>query len=535
MVSFSDASAFASDQVRQINVASPRAGCSPSCSSAPPLPDYNRRYSQNQFYAFAQDSWKAAPRLVVNYGLRYENFGAPRNTGSAQDARLILGGGATFVQRLQTSQIDYPTEGRLKLYDTDNAGWGARAGFSWSPGQDSRTVLRGGAGIFYDRPFDNQWENLRNNSVVYATGLRQGTPPATDYLAPPGPSNPFGATFTADPNFSRLTLYQPGIRSARAENFFFGLRRQITDSVWFEVNGLGSLGRKLITTDILNRRFSTGPYAFFRADLPPIYYRANQGASSDYALTSTLRWRAPGRELQIAWTWSHSIDNQSEPLNGDYYNLFASLAPQAPVTPSSFTRQFDSGSDRGNSDFDQRHSVVFFSIWELPSFLRNWKVSQLAAFRSGVPFSVIGGVSAQSVFNPRANLVDPGAVYIAVPSPGKGGEVLLNPAAFTKAASNTLGGTGRNEFRAPGFYDLDVSISRSFPIGRLGEAGRLVIRADAFNALNHANLGTPNFLLNTSDFGLALRGRQGVSTGFPASVPFQETARQVQLIFRLQW
>ena len=538
VVYFDNAAAFAADQVSQIDLATPRSGCSLVCQPGLPLPDYNRQYSQNEFYAFAQDSWKITPRLVVNFGVRYDNFGAPRNTGPMQDARLILGNGTSFAQRLETSNIDYPQTGHLKLYDSDNADWGARAGFSWSLNSASRTVLRGGFGTFYDRPFDNEWENLRNNSVAYATGLLQGAPARTNYLTPPGPSNPFGAAFSIDSNFSRLTLYQPGIRSPYAENFFLGVRQQLADNLWLEVNGLGSLGRRLITTDVLNRQFSTGPYAFYQPLLPPIYYRANQGASSDYALTSTLGWRARFSEFQVSWTWSHSIDNQSEPLNGDYYNLVAvsSLVPQAPVLPSSFTRQFDSGSDRGNSDFDQRHSVVFFSIWDLPSFLRNWKVSQLAAFRSGLPFSVIGAMRGEtSLFNDRANLTDPSAVYINVPAPDQGGEVLLNKAAFMPAASNVIGDTGRNEFRAPGFYDIDFSLSRSFALSRFGEATRFVIRADAFNLLNHANLGTPNFSLNATDFGVAMRGRQGISTGFPAEIPFQETARLIQLIVRLQW
>ena len=140
-----------------------------------------------------------------------------------------------------------------------------------------------------------------------------------------------------------------------------------------------------------------------------------------------------------------------------------------------------------------------------------------------------------SLFNDRANLTDPSAVYINVPAPDQGGEVLLNKAAFMPAASNVIGDTGRNEFRAPGFYDIDFSLSRSFALSRFGEATRFVIRADAFNLLNHANLGTPNFSLNATDFGVAMRGRQGISTGFPAEIPFQETARLIQLIVRLQW
>jgi hypothetical protein len=69
----------------------------------------------------------------------------------------------------------------------------------------------------------------------------------------------------------------------------------------------------------------------------------------------------------------------------------------------------------------------------------------------------------------------------------------------------------------------------------LGEAGRLVLRADAFNVLNHANLNQPSPFLNTSTFGVATYGRQGLQSGFPALTPLNETARQIQLLLRLEF
>ena len=44
-------------------------------------PSYDREYTYNQYFVFAQDSFRLTPRLTVNYGLRYENFGAPSNVG----------------------------------------------------------------------------------------------------------------------------------------------------------------------------------------------------------------------------------------------------------------------------------------------------------------------------------------------------------------------------------------------------------------------------------------------------------------------
>jgi hypothetical protein len=61
------------------------------------------------------------------------------------------------------------------------------------------------------------------------------------------------------------------------------------------------------------------------------------------------------------------------------------------------------------------------------------------------------------------------------------------------------------------------------------------LRADFFNILNHANLGNPDNLLGDQNFGLSMYGRQGAASGFPAVTPLNETARQVQILVRLQF
>jgi hypothetical protein len=112
---------------------------------------------------------------------------------------------------------------------------------------------------------------------------------------------------------------------------------------------------------------------------------------------------------------------------------------------------------------------------------------------------------------------------------------LLSAAGFAEAAPSTLGNAGRNAFRGPGFYNLDVSLNRSFPVRWLGESGRLGLRASAFNILNHANLGNPDTLLASPTFGIALLGRQGVPSGFPAVSPLNETPRQIQLSAKVEF
>jgi hypothetical protein len=255
--------------------------------------------------------------------------------------------------------------------------------------------------------------------------------------------------------------------------------------------------------------------------------------------------------LQVAYTWSHTIDIQSEPLAGDFFNLsFTRVTSGAGAgTTAAFARQFDGRGDRGNSDFDQRHNLVILSIWDLPDLFsssqagvlfRDWQFSQMAAFRSGFPFTVRApsGFSfdpgSEIIINNRADLIDP-ARADAGETAAAGGRQLLNAAAFREPAAGTLGNSGRNAFRGPGLFNIDLSLSRSFRLLWLGEAGRLTFRADAFNVLNHANLNNPDSFLTSETFGLALFGRKGRNTGFPAVTPFNETARQLQFLLRIEF
>ena len=128
----------------------------------------------------------------------------------------------------------------------------------------------------------------------------------------------------------------------------------------------------------------------------------------------------------------------------------------------------------------------------------------------------------------RADVVDPKHVLLANPIIVPGGKVLLNTRAFAPSPEGHQGNTGRNAFLGPGLYNLDISLSRSFPLRWLGESGRLTFRADAFNVLNHSNLNSPQPLIGQDDFGVALYGRQGRQSGFPAVSPLNETASHMR-------
>ena len=499
------------------------------------LPSFDRSYRYEQFDFFAQDTFRVTTRLALNYGIRYENFGAPVNTAAEKDATVILGVGSDFAERLATSSVAFPAPGNQQLYKADNKDWAGRFGFSYSPRSVGDTVLHGAFGIFYDRPFDSLWQTTSNNNFILPT-LSTG-PGAVNYLSPMSQILPSLAGQLVVSDFPYPTMFRPDLKSPYVESYFLGVQQRLSTNLTLDVNGLGALGRRLITTDEVNR-----PYGVHNANLPLIEYRANQGSSDYYALTALLNARFSRGQLQVAYTWSHSIDNQSDPLTGEFFDLgFAGINPtRSATTMAAFTRQFDSSGDRGSSDFDQRHNFVFYSTWNLPApsgrrwavvLLQDWKVSQLAAFRTGEPYTVIAGSSVEFVDN-RANLVnEPAAANANVP----GGKLLLNGSAFRVPAPGQVGNLGRNSLYGPGLYNADVSLSRSVRVAALGESGRLVLRADAFNVLNHANLNNPNSVLGSQGFGVASYGRQGFDTGFPALTPLNERGRELQLMLRVEF
>ena len=517
-------------------------------NAIPTQPQFNRSYDYTQNFFFVQDSYRVSSRFTLNFGLRYERFGAPGNTGTVKDAVLAFGAGSNFNQRLAAATFAIPQSGgNQQLFGSDNGDFAPRAGFSWDPLGKGRTVVRGGFGMFYERPFDNLWQNMRNNGLELPLYTVVGTG-TTNYLAPVASVLPSYANQTQQTNFPGVTVMDPSLRNGYSMSYFLGVQHSIGENLTIDINGTASEGRRLLTTDIVNRQFTTtSGDGRPNESLPDVYWRSSQGTSSYVALTSLVKYRFRTLQVQGSYTWSHAIDNQSDPLTGDFFDLNFTTINNASGTAlrSTFAQQFNSSGDRGSSDYDQRHNLFLMGIWRSDGrrlLTRGWQFSYMAAFRTGFPYSVLTPTTQAPEFgsglieNQRANLGNPAAAFLTTPQATTGGIVVLNSAAFSEPLSaSVVGNTGRNAFRGPGLYNADVSLARVFSVPKLPEGSRLTVRADAFNVLNHANLNNPDNLLGSPTFGVETYGRQGAPSGFPAVAPLNETARVFQLMLRLEF
>jgi Carboxypeptidase regulatory-like domain/TonB-dependent Receptor Plug Domain len=495
-------------------------------------------YGENQFSGFVQDDFRWSPRFTINLGLRVDHFGAPENRGATSETTVALGPGASIDDRIHNANL----VGRIgsSLYRTDPADWAGRFGFAYSFLKDHPIVVRGGFGIFYDRPYANLWSSAIFNDIAKGSFALTGTVP---YLGPLSAIYPAANLASVDP-FYNVTIFQSQFRSSYTQSLFLGAEREIARHWSVQVNLTGSLGRRLLTNDIWNRDNPFVPFSRPNINLPDLNYRGTQGSSDYSALVVSSRYASKRGFVQGFYTWSHSIDNQSDPLLGDFFDL--GLANQVDRNLLShyfagFTYPYDSRVDRGNSDFDQRHNFVLLASRTLDfargtsvkQLFRNWTISGVYALRSGLPYTILTGGNCAPICNTRATLVE-AEPFLAVPINAPGGKILLDQAAFQVPPPLTEGNLGRNSLRGPGFQNLDLSIARSFAISRLGEAGRLTVRADAYNALNHTNLSSPQAFLRAPDFGFATYGRIERG-GFPALTPLNETARQVELLLRLEF
>jgi hypothetical protein len=491
-------------------------------------------FAFNTFGGYLMDDWKVSDRLTVSLNLRLENYSNPTCSHNCF-ARLnttftgaVANPNQPYNQAILANQHNaYP--------DTQTVVWEPRLGIAWKPTNSDKTVIRAGAGIFADELPGN----LAQAAAFNTPGLNAFTI-ANGSIAPGVPGSLFTKAaqanqallsgFAAGGTLASLTQTVAGFSPPNVTSFP-SVFRQPTYYKWnFEVQQ--ALGWKTILS--LNYSGMHGIYipindnglnAYCPPDacpggflgLPaappdPRFGIVNQylsAATSNYnGLTASLRRQlSAGLMINASYTWSHALDMVSnggvEPLN-DQTNV-SILNPQNP---------YNIRANYGNADQDVRH---YFNLgwvmtdmfrtarmhWGPKSVFGGWTLTGNIFARSGLPFTVIdgnatgtlagfnyGGTIFATALTNRFATCDRNAVDTPC----------LNPGQFAPStgAPTNFGNVGRNSFRGPNFFDMDLGLMKDFVIR---ERVTFSVGAQAFNVLNHANFDQPVGDISNPQFG----------------------------------
>jgi hypothetical protein len=480
--------------------------------------------------AFVQDSWKVSRKLSVELGLRYEyvqpmytqgnnmaNFvpalfnraqavtmttsgtivpgtGNPYNglvrvgTVPSDQQGRVPGSTSTFFQSI-------PVGGQRGLYQSANT-FGPRAGFAY--GFDDKTVIRGGFGMFYNRPEGNlTFSQVNLPPILAITEFDNGNL-----------SNPAGGVAANTLPVGSISAIDPNLKAAYVEQFSLGVQRQLPKAIFVEVSGVSGLGRHLLREPNINfpnlslvaanPSYNTNYFAPYPGYTTLQQYLSD-ATSNYYALQSFVSKRAGNVLFTASYTWSKALADASG--EGDNSENFQN-------------RHFN----YGPTSFDRRHAFVATFTWEMPKLRKanaivrhiagDWQVSGVIRLQSG-PYSTVTGST--STGTRRADYLG-GDIYA---QSGQNINNWLNKAAFATASNGAWGNSGIDIVEAPGLQSYDLSLAKHF---RLTERVNLRFQADFYNAPNTANFSGLNTTITSSAYGT-------MSSAYPP--------RQIQLALKL--
>lgn len=415
--------------------------------------------------------------LVPNVGNRYNGLiAAGSGVPSDETGRVPGAGGAVFGQ--------IPTGAPRGLYSAEN-NFGPRIGFAFQANQ--KTVLRGGYGIFYNRPQGNLiFSQVNLPPFLQISQFENGSS-----------ENPGGAAGVLGP-FAGISALTPNLRNSYAQQFSFSIQQQLPWNIFFETSYVGNLGRALLRQpDInypnfaqLNQNYTLPvsqqsvvntlrPYKGYST----INQYRSDSTSNYHALQAYASKRAGAVQATASYTWSKSLADSSG--QGD--------------NPENF---LDRHYSYGPTTFDRRHVFVGTFVWALPALKdRNaivrgiaggWQASGIIRLQSG-SYATISGNTA--IGTRRASYA--GGDVLA-PEGQRDINNWINKSAFTVASLGAYGTSGVGIVQLPGLQTYDLSAAKSFSIT---ERATVRVQADFFNAFNTANFFGLGTTITSAGFG----------------------------------
>jgi len=466
----------------------------------------HHNYFQNSFDIYAQDVWSATPRLTLNFGVRYTYPG-------------VLGASDGPLTEFIDGQGMVSTD---TLYPADKTDFSPRAGFTFTPTDSRKTVVRGGWGLFYDM--------FAVNFFTANTGFANGG--ALGVGNNPGGAAPvFSITQTKfsiadgvpvfgtspNPPYGAFGVSQD-LKLPYVINFNLNVQQQIAPTMIAQIGYVGTRGHRLgLMLDVnapaprvggvsqtarpLNAQFPT---------LAAINELESIGRSEYNSLQMSLIQSAwHGLSGRLNYTLSHAMDNGSEARNTLPMN----------------SQNIDA--DWGNAAFDIRHVISAGFTYSLPALGRGrlgdgWQFNVISTIQSGSPFNVTTGADTDGTGDrqDRANLVGDPFANVVQPTTGTA-VAFFDKNAFAVPAAGTYGNLARNAYYGPWFKTVDVSV---FKTTKLDRGMSLQLRCEMFNIFNWINWSNPGASLGSSTtFGLMSSTRNasnapGIGSGEPFNV-----------------
>ncbi len=299
--------------------------------------------------------------------------------------------------------------------------------------------------------------------------------------------------------------------------------------------GVGSAANTVDTTGY-TRFAAAGVSQYYLRNYPQftqVWLSTNLGRSAYDSLQVSVRRQQGALKGAINYTWSKTIDNASVDGSGntallDSYNLKI---------------------NRALSDIDRPHTLNWMVSYTLPigrgrllgggmpdwvdRFAGGWEIGSLGIITSGSTMSISSGIATgpnQFSFATSGHLADYAGTDRKIGQVERigSGVRFFTPEQFSRFSvpvAGSVGNSGRNAFRGPGFFNTDLSLVKRF---RLAERKFITFRAEGYNLLNTVNFLNPNLNLQVpATFGLI--------SGTPTGAANQSGARILQGALRFDF
>lgn len=464
---------------------------------------------------FLQDDFRITPRLLLNFGLRYDlqlPYTDPRNR-----KLTYVAGAVSQVVKNALPGLLFPGDPGVNrgIVVADKNNFAPRVGFAWDPWGDGKTAVRAAVGLFYGSMSGNEWNSSADGQPFSIRQRFNNVKSLSDpYGFLPGGVAPFPYVYDAsNPRFVLpATVRGPSLdfRLPYTYQINVSVQRQVTSDLSLTASYVSTLGHKLPFDQDLNYPVYGPGATTANVDARRPILPGTLGGI--FLIKSVLNTAYHGFQLTGEKRASRNFS-----IKG-YYTFGKSLegATLQRSTRGEPQNYNNIGAERGRTDNDRKHNFVMSSIWSLDYFksahpvLRNvvggWALSTIVTLRSGTPLTITSGRdnNLDGSTNDRADLV---GTPLLSPNRSRNEVVAqwFNTAAFAQNPTGRDGTAGRNILDGPGMKNVDLGIFRDF---NLAERKKLQFRAEMTNAFNLVNLSAPGTNQNsTSTFGIVRTAR----------------------------